>query len=154
MSKKILMVEGNPSVRETMRLQLASGQHEITMCDNFAQAEQFCSTAKADIIILGSNLPEGSACDQLPRLKPLQPAAAIVLLPEEHPEKAIDVLGMSGRNSGIKTLHEIERGYIEEVLSLQGWRVQSAARELGIPRSSLYHKIKQYGLARAVPRSQ
>lgn len=154
MSKKILMVEGNSSARETIRLQLVSGQHEITMCENFTQAEQFCSTAKADIIVLGSNLPEGRACDLLPRLKPLQPAATIVFLPDEQPEKAIDVLGMSGRHSGIKTLHEIERGYIEEVLSLQGWRVQSAARELGIPRSSLYHKIKQYGLARAASRSQ
>lgn len=154
MSKKILVVEGNSSTREIMRLQLASGQHEITMCESFAQAEQFCSTAKADIIVLGANLPEGRACDLLPRLKPLQPAATIVFLPEEHPEKAIDALGMSGRHSGTKTLHEIERGYIEEVLSLQGWRVQSAARELGIPRSSLYHKIKQYGLARAASRSQ
>ncbi len=26
---------------------------------------------------------------------------------------------------------------------------ESAAKRLGIPRSSLYHKIKQYGLSRA-----
>lgn len=49
---------------------------------------------------------------------------------------------------GIKTLEEMERQYIEEVLTAEGGRVESAARTLGIPRSSLYHKIKQYGINR------
>lgn len=152
MKKTILVVEGNPSARETIDFQLAS-QHEIVPCDSFAQAEQFCRDAKADIIMLGSNLPDGSSLDMLPRLKFLQPAATMVLLPEDHIEIAMAVLAMSAQQPAIKPLHEVERHYIEEVLSLQGWRVQSAARELGIPRSSLYHKIKQYGLSRAVPRS-
>jgi len=47
-------------------------------------------------------------------------------------------LGRSG------TLEEIERGYIQQVLRDEHGRVQSAARKLGIPRSSLYHKLKQY----------
>lgn len=48
----------------------------------------------------------------------------------------------------LKTLEEVEREYIRNVLSLEGGRVQSAAKKLGIPRSSLYHKLKQYGIAR------
>lgn len=48
----------------------------------------------------------------------------------------------------LKTLEQVEREYITNVLSLEGGRVQSAAKKLGIPRSSLYHKLKQYGLAR------
>ncbi|HWF91502.1 MAG TPA: sigma 54-interacting transcriptional regulator [Terriglobales bacterium] len=48
----------------------------------------------------------------------------------------------------LKTLNEVEREYIQSVLSLEGGRVQSAAKKLGIPRSSLYHKLKQYGIAR------
>ena len=47
-------------------------------------------------------------------------------------------LGRSG------TLEEMERGYIQQVLRDEHGRVQSAARKLGIPRSSLYHKLKQY----------
>jgi DNA-binding NtrC family response regulator len=42
------------------------------------------------------------------------------------------------------TLEEIERSYIQRVLRKEHGRVQSAARKLGIPRSSLYHKLKQY----------
>ncbi len=42
------------------------------------------------------------------------------------------------------TLEEMERDYIQQVLRNEHGRVQSAARKLGIPRSSLYHKLKQY----------
>jgi DNA-binding NtrC family response regulator len=43
-----------------------------------------------------------------------------------------------------RTLQEMERNYIQQVLHKERGRVQSAARKLGIPRSSLYHKLKQY----------
>jgi len=51
-------------------------------------------------------------------------------------------------NGEIMTLEAVERHYIEEVLFLEGGRVEPAARKLGIPRSSLYHKIKQYRIVR------
>jgi DNA-binding NtrC family response regulator len=38
----------------------------------------------------------------------------------------------------------MERNYIQQVLRKEHGRVQSAAKKLGIPRSSLYHKLKQY----------
>jgi len=54
----------------------------------------------------------------------------------------------NGAHSTVLTLETVERQYIEEVLYLEGGRVEPAARRLGIPRSSLYHKIKQYGISR------
>jgi DNA-binding NtrC family response regulator len=50
--------------------------------------------------------------------------------------------------TAIRTLEEMEKDYIEQVLSIEGGRVEAAAKRLGIPRSSLYGKIKQYGLGR------
>jgi len=50
-------------------------------------------------------------------------------------------LTCSGR---LRTLKELERHYVHEVLRREGGHVGSAARKLGIPRSSLYHKLKQY----------
>jgi DNA-binding NtrC family response regulator len=50
---------------------------------------------------------------------------------------------LAGHNQ-FRTLEEMERDYIEQVLRIERGRVQSAARKLGIPRSSLYHKLKQY----------
>ncbi len=54
----------------------------------------------------------------------------------------------SSHGGQVMTLEDMERQYIEEVLFLEGGRVEPAARRLGIPRSSLYHKIKQYGISR------
>jgi DNA-binding NtrC family response regulator len=60
----------------------------------------------------------------------------------------IDLESPAPRGGPVKTLEAMERQYIEEVLFLEGGRVEPAARKLGIPRSSLYHKIKQYGISR------
>ena len=50
------------------------------------------------------------------------------------------------QNSNL-TLNELERWYIERVLDEERGRVDLAAARLGIPRSSLYQKIKKHGLA-------
>jgi transcriptional regulator with PAS, ATPase and Fis domain len=44
------------------------------------------------------------------------------------------------------TLSEMERKHIERVLRREGGQVEKAAQALGIPRSSLYQKIKKYGI--------
>jgi excisionase family DNA binding protein len=41
----------------------------------------------------------------------------------------------------------VERRHIERVLQQEGYRVERAAKRLGVPRSSLYQKIKQHGIA-------
>jgi DNA-binding NtrC family response regulator len=45
-----------------------------------------------------------------------------------------------------RTLSDLERAHIERVLHAEGGHVERAARRLGIPRSSLYAKLKKHGL--------
>jgi DNA-binding NtrC family response regulator len=45
------------------------------------------------------------------------------------------------------TLSEMERRHIERVLKRERGQVERAALALGIPRSSLYQKIKKYGIS-------
>ena len=45
------------------------------------------------------------------------------------------------------TLKEVERRHIEQALRQEKGKVESAARRLGIPRSSLYQKLKQFQIA-------
>ena len=54
---------------------------------------------------------------------------------------------LSGRegNSSL-TLEQLERIHIERVLRELGGRVAEASQRLGIPRSTLYQKIKKFGL--------
>ena len=50
-----------------------------------------------------------------------------------------------------RTLIEVEKQHIERVLRAEGGRVEAAARRLGIPRSSLYQKIRRHGIALSKP---
>ncbi|HZZ85953.1 MAG TPA: sigma-54 dependent transcriptional regulator [Anaeromyxobacteraceae bacterium] len=45
------------------------------------------------------------------------------------------------------TLAEVERRHVAQVLAACNGKVDAAARSLGVPRSSLYQKLKQHGLA-------
>jgi DNA-binding NtrC family response regulator len=47
-------------------------------------------------------------------------------------------------DGSITTLEEVEKKYIARTLKLLGGQVPEAAKQLGIPRSSLYNKIKNY----------
>jgi DNA-binding NtrC family response regulator len=44
------------------------------------------------------------------------------------------------------TLEEVERRHIELVLRLTGGNVAEAARQLGVPRSTLYEKVRRHGI--------
>ncbi len=44
------------------------------------------------------------------------------------------------------TLDELEKRYVEHVLRSEGGKVEAASRRLGIPRSSLYQKIKKWDI--------
>lgn len=57
---------------------------------------------------------------------------------DAHIEQCVSDIGQ------FKTLEEMERDYIQQVLRKEHGRVRAAAKKLGIPRSSLYHKLNQY----------
>jgi DNA-binding NtrC family response regulator len=44
------------------------------------------------------------------------------------------------------TLYDVQRRHVERVLREEAWRVDRAARRLDVPRSSLYQRIKRYGI--------
>jgi DNA-binding NtrC family response regulator len=51
-------------------------------------------------------------------------------------------------DGAITTLDEVEKNHIAKALRILGGQVPEAAKALGIPRSSLYNKIKQHRLGR------
>jgi DNA-binding NtrC family response regulator len=61
---------------------------------------------------------------------------------------------LPGERASNLTLLEVERRHIELVLGEENGHVERAARRLGIPRSSLYQKIKQLGLRPPLSRAE
>ena len=51
------------------------------------------------------------------------------------------------REAGDVTLKAAEIQEIARALQAEGGRVERAAQRLGVPRSSLYQKIRKYGIA-------
>jgi DNA-binding NtrC family response regulator len=49
---------------------------------------------------------------------------------------------------GPKSLADMERIHLQRVLDETGWNISRAARELDIDRTTLYAKIRRYGLER------
>ena len=56
------------------------------------------------------------------------------------------VPAQSGMGSGTGTLKQMERAYIHLVLHDERGSIERSARRLGIPRSSLYNKMKRYDI--------
>ena len=50
------------------------------------------------------------------------------------------------RKTDLMTLGEIEEIHIRNTLLRSNWRFKTAARELGIDRTTLYRKMKKYGI--------
>ena len=57
-------------------------------------------------------------------------------------------LGVSGKNSGpdLDAVEKAERRMLEDVLISVGGNRSEAARKLGMSRSALYRRLRQYGL--------
>jgi hypothetical protein len=51
-----------------------------------------------------------------------------------------------GKQSNHKTLSEIEKEHIINTLENNGWQYKATAKMLGIDRSTLYRKLKKYGI--------
>jgi DNA-binding NtrC family response regulator len=45
------------------------------------------------------------------------------------------------------SLSDMERNYIQKIIQEENGRIERAAQRLGVPRSSLYKKIKAMGIA-------
>ena len=64
----------------------------------------------------------------------------------EVPAALPSIVSTSSRPSSSRTMSEVEREHILGALDAENGRVEAAARRLGIPRSTLYQRIKNYGI--------
>jgi DNA-binding NtrC family response regulator len=63
---------------------------------------------------------------------------------ESAPSPAAAIAGVDNTNL---SLSEVERLYIQRIVQEEGGRIERAAQRLGVPRSSLYKKIKAMGIS-------
>jgi len=81
-------------------------------------------------------------------VRELENAVQRAMVVGREPELRLQDFSFATRLAGERprSLEEVERLHVEEVLRECGWNQSRAARILGIDRVTLYHKIKRYGL--------
>jgi PAS domain-containing protein len=103
------------------------------------QAARATLRSTADLSNGGSSAPQ-----LLPQLASLGPSVRPVWVGDS---KVGDVVVLSGPG-GSDTLAERERRAILSTLDTTGWRFAAAARLLGISRTTLWRRLRRYGLRR------
>ena len=73
------------------------------------------------------------------------------LLPEDFADLLRPPRSAPGSAPARMTLDEAERQHVESVLRQEGWAVERAAGVLGISRTSLYERMRKYGISRKPP---
>jgi len=61
----------------------------------------------------------------------------------------LDISAFPGSSSqnGLSSISEVEKNYLVKALEKNSWNISAAARELGMSRGSLRHRIKKYNLS-------
>jgi transcriptional regulator of acetoin/glycerol metabolism len=103
------------------------------------QAARTTLHGTADLSNGGSSAPQ-----LLPQLAPLGPSVRPVWVGDH---KVGEVVVLSG-DGGSDTLAERERRAILSTLDATGWKFAAAARLLGISRTTLWRRLRRYGLRR------
>jgi DNA-binding NtrC family response regulator len=93
-----------------------------------------------------------SAMGVTPRERKLPPAASATALSYTHapaaPQRTTSPYGISGADTSghMRRLEDIEEEVIRMAIDRYSGRMSEVARRLGIGRSTLYRKLKEYGL--------
>lgn len=117
---RILIVDDDPHIRETVRLALAGAGHHVEGAADGRQAlEMFGSGAGWDLVLLDQRLPDMSGLDVLRNLHPAAPSVPVILL------TAVESVELSGAALGTGA-----RGYLTKPISVGELR-QVVADTLG-----------------------
>jgi len=79
MRKKILVVDGDPHIRESLRTVLCAEGYEVALAANARQGIETFEAERIDLLLLDLNLPDQSGKDVIGLLTALNPFVPIII---------------------------------------------------------------------------
>ncbi|HEV2963877.1 MAG TPA: helix-turn-helix domain-containing protein [Candidatus Angelobacter sp.] len=147
--KKLLIIDIQPTIRWALRNYFEDRGYEVAEAESgieaLAQAERF----HPDALVLDCHVLNEDVNQLVEQLKAVLPALPVILLVTyETIDRAIQMtkIGFGDQSQADLPLLEVEKRHIQTVLRNNRGNVERAAAVLGISRSSLYERIKRYGI--------
>ena len=147
--RRLLIIDTQPTIRWALRNYFESRGYELAEAESgieaLAQAERF----HPDALVMDCHVPSEDTQQLVEQVKAvLGNVPAIVAASYETIDQAFGIT-QTGSASQAKVdlpLLEVEKNHIQRVLKNNHGNVERAAAVLGISRSSLYERIKRYGI--------
>ncbi len=120
---------------------------------NLARSSQYC------IYFVESEIVGSNGIDIIAAIRVMQPDASVIVLSrgkgmsaEDFTSLAHTALSNPPLAAGVMSLEAMERQLIGTTLRYTGGNIRESAHLLGIDRSTLYEKIRKYGIPRIKPK--
>lgn len=107
-----------------------------------APAQPIATTSASESV----NATQPTQFDNPAQTTPVEPVTATVQPAQQAPEDLWGFLRLLDQEGNLKSLANLEAEIIQKALDYYDYRMSTVARQLGIGRSTLYRKLKEYGL--------
>jgi DNA-binding NtrC family response regulator len=165
-SSRILVVEDDAALGERLRALLEADGFAVALVRDAGAARRAADASVPDVVLLDLEPADGDALALIADLRDLDGAAVVVLARRAGIDTALAGVrgaaqsrrdGAEGRTARDAPpgpaddlrLEMVVRRHVERVLRLERGRVDRAAARLAVPRSTLYQRLKEYGLSPA-----
>jgi two-component system OmpR family response regulator len=148
--RRVLIIDIQPTIRWALRNYFESRGYEVAEAESGAEAIEQAGKFQPEFLAMDCHLPGENGCQLLEPIKSALSGLArvIMVVSYESIDQAIQAIqtGSPDQANADLPLREVEKRHITTVLRSNRSNVERAAVVLGISRSSLYERIKRYGI--------
>jgi DNA-binding NtrC family response regulator len=147
--RRLLIIDNQPTIRWALRNYLESRGYEIAEAESGAEALVQVQRFHPDALAMDCHLPSEDGNQLIEEVKSVLADIPVVMVASYgNIDQAIQATqsGLPDQANADLPLVEVEKKHIQTVLRNHRGNVEKAAAVLGISRSSLYERVKRYGI--------
>jgi DNA-binding NtrC family response regulator len=148
-NKRLLVIDNQPTIRWALRNYFESRGYEVAEAESEAEALVQVQRFHPDALAMDCHLPNEDGNLLIEQVKSVVADVPVVIIASYGSvDRAVQAThsGPPDQASADLPLVEVEKKHIQAVLRNNRGNIEKAAAVLGISRSSLYERVKRYGI--------